>query len=173
MLRCDTAELWSGEQRFCSHPLHLLCRDSMDATPRLCITLPSLSPLARCSHNRNAAGNTERIISTCTTQHKHPRSSVLNLSARKTSSLFNAAVKKMVCKTIILNFQFHFFSSGKKNKIINLPISCLLTSPPEALDGQHSLVPGRSVWSQSSSLSCHSWVKAEEEKQGHQAVMSG
>jgi len=34
---------------------------------------------------------------------------------------------------MILNFPV--LPSGKKNKIENMPISCLLTSLPEALDG--------------------------------------
>lgn len=66
------------------------------------------------------------------------------------------------------NAEFPISSLWETKTKVNMPISCLLPSLPEALVG-----PEPGVWSQCSSLSRHSRVKAQEQKWGHQGAMSG
>lgn len=135
MLRCDTAELQSGEQRSCSRSLHLLCGDSLDGESCFYTALPSTPPPATYRQNRNTKNTVK--INTGSTQLIHPRSEAINdfysESAQKTQLFSTRLLNRRFIKELF--WTSHFFSSGKKTKMANVPISCLLTSLLEALEG--------------------------------------
>lgn len=112
-----------------------ICGDSLDAESRLYTTLHSMPVPAAYRQNRNTKNTVK--ISTGSTQLIHPRSEAIN------DFYPESAQKKRLFSTLLLNRWFikelfwtsHSFSSAKRTKMANVPISCLLTSLLEALEG--------------------------------------
>lgn len=153
-LRCHAAEL---EPRSDAKGLKLFS----DHTPHSCITPPRMKP------NRNTTGNAKRPRNGHYSTHPSTSEEIPDFCPTPLC-MANQLFTSELFKRWSANAEFPISSLWETKTKVNMPISCLLPSLPEALVG-----PEPGVWSQCSSLSRHSRVKAQEQKWGHQGAMSG